>query len=112
MCSVVKGNKHTDFRSSIQESFPLRIGLHRAHVGPVGNAGYDWCPRLAEVARLVNVWLRIVQTMSIYRYVGAARVVRRRVDDANRAPLRNFSGDIGPMRAVIGRDVNQTIIGA
>src|SRR5207237_9438307 len=56
--------------------------------------------------------LESVEAMSIYIYVCGARVMRGRIDDADGAPLRDFSGHVCPMSAVVSRDLDQAIVGA
>src|SRR5205085_540027 len=112
MGTVIERDENADFGPGKQKAFSFRVLANSANISAVRNPVHDRAPRLAEVVSLVDVRLEIVETMSIYRNVGGVRVMRRRVDDADRAPLGNFAGDVTPVGAVIGRHMNKSIIRA
>ena len=70
----------------------------------------DRAPALSQIRRFENVRLEIIQPVTIDCDVGRGRVVRRRVDNRDRAPLRHLWCNVRPVFAVIGRDVDQPVI--
>src|SRR5512146_114865 len=63
--AVVVADVHAGFGARIQQSLSLGIFSHGAHEAALRDAFYQHRPRLAEVNRLEDVRLKIVQPMTI-----------------------------------------------
>ena len=71
---------------------------------------HNRAPGFPEIASLENVWLEVVEFMSVHRHISGVAVVRRRFDQIHSAPLRHFRGNVRPMLTVIGGDLHEAIV--
>ena len=95
--SVVEGCVHAALRAGKQQALASGIFPHRAHVEVLRNAVHQQRPGLAEIRGLIDIGLLIVELVTVHRHVSRAGIVRRRVDDADHAPLRQrFRRHVGP----------------
>src|SRR4029077_7835858 len=100
MIPVVKRNVDSLLRSRVQQPLAHRVFAHRADKIAVANAIDRFLPTLSEVARPENVRAKIVEIVSIHRRIGCSGIEVRRVNDADRGPLRYASGsDVLPSRS-------------
>ena len=80
------------------------------HVSAIGNSIDDGTPRLPQIGRLKDVRLEIVELVSIDRRISGLAIMRRCFDQIDRAPFRHFRADVVPMRAVISRGLNDSVV--
>ena len=94
---IVERHVHPGLSPRIKQPALFRILAHHAHESIVWNSLRQLRPRLAVVAGLVNVGMQIVELMPISRHVGRPRIMRRRINLADAAPLRHIlRSDVRP----------------
>ena len=79
-------------------------------VRAVGNSGHNCAPAFSQIGRFENVRLEVVEFMPIHSNICSVGIVRRRIDEADSAPLGHLRRDIRPMLSVVRRDMNKSII--
>ena len=110
--STVERDEYARLRSCIEQGLLRGIFTHGMNVSSVRDAVGEHGPTFAEIGRLVDVWLEIVELVAIERNVGCTCVVRRGFDQADQAPLRHtFWSDVGPRLAAVARDMHEAVIG-
>ena len=112
VCAVIERNKHAQLGAGVKQAGFFRIFAHGVHISAVRNAVCDRRPGFAQISRFENVWLEIIEFMSIHRDISAAAVARRRINNADRAPRGHLRRDVGPMLSVISGHLHQTIVRA
>src|SRR4029077_12981309 len=111
--AVVKRNENRAFRTGKKQAFALGIFAYGIARSSGRNAVGDFGPRLAEIARAVNVRAQVIETEAVDGGVRGAGVEMRSLDDGNLAPgLELGRGDVFPGFSSVLRNVNQTVIGA
>src|SRR5467141_3079378 len=109
--SIVEGNVHGAFRSGEEQTLARRIFAHYVAGAAIGNIFCDFRPRLAEIARAVNMRAQIVEPERIDRRVRRACIEVRSFDNRNFAPrLELRRRYILPGLSAVARDLNQPII--
>ena len=82
-------------------------------VGAVRNSVHNLRPTLAEISGLVDIRPDIVELMRVDGCIRGSGIKRRRLDQADQAPLRNsLWRHVRPVLAAIAGDVNQAIVGS
>ena len=94
MRAVIERNENAEFCASVKQSAFFRVFAHGVHVGAIWNSIYNRAPSLSQIGGFKNVWLEVVEFMSIHRDVRSVAVVWRRIDEIYRAPLRHFWRDV------------------
>ena len=79
-------------------------------VGALWDSVGDCAPAFPQIRRLKNIRLEIIQPVTVNCDVGPGRVVRRRIDNRDRAPLRHLWRNVRPALAVISCDMHQSVI--
>ena len=110
MRAVVERNKRSELRACIEQSAFFGIFAYRVDVRAFGNARRDRAPAFSQVGRLKNIRFEIVEFMPIHGNIRGVSVMRRWIDETDRAPLRHLWCDLRPMLTVIGCHVNKSII--
>src|SRR5947208_16267487 len=112
MPPVIKRHVNPKLSPGVKQPFALRIFAHAVYVGAIGNSGSDGVPRFSEIGCSEDVGLKIIKPMTIDCDAGGIRVVRRRINNADCAPLRHLWGYVRPVLAIVSRNLNQAIVGA
>src|SRR4026208_1990323 len=112
MPAVIKGNENSELCARVEQSALLWIFTHSMDVRAIGDASHHRAPVFSQVCRFENVRFEIVEFMPVHGYIRSVSVVRRRIDEADCAPLGHLWRDLRPMLSVIGCYMNKSIIGA
>jgi hypothetical protein len=88
-CSaVVERHEDTTLRAGEEQPLSLRIFLDDVDVHAGGQAGRDLLPRLAEVARAIDVRLEVLQLMPVDARIRDIRIEVRRFDARSLGSMR------------------------
>src|SRR5690242_12472364 len=112
MRATVERNVNTEFGPRIKKLLLLGVLPHRMNEGPVRNSIRNRSPGLAQIGGFENIGLKIVELVAIDSCVGSLAVTWRSFNQIDCAPFRHFWADVSPMGAVIGRDLDQSVIRA
>src|ERR1700736_4503473 len=112
MRAGVERNEDAEFGARVKNLSLFRVLPHCMNKSAVRNSTDNGSPGLSEVSCLENVGFEVVKFMSIYRNKSRVRVVRRRIDKIDSAPLRHFWSHVRPMSAVVSGQLNHAIVGA
>ena len=110
MRTIIERGEDSELCSGVKQTFTFGIFAHGVHVGAVWNSVHDRAPAFPQIGRLEDVWLKIVEFMSIHRHISRVAVVRRRFDEIDSTQVRHFRCDVRPMLTVICRDLDETIV--
>src|SRR6266480_4464156 len=110
MRTVIERDEDAELCSSVEQTFTFGIFAHGVHVGPIWNSVHARAPAFPQIGRLEEVWLKIVEFMSIHRHISRVAVVGRRFDEIDSTPVRHFRCGVRPMLAVISRDLDETVV--
>ncbi len=92
--AVIERNKNAKLGSGVKQTFALGIFTHGVYVCAFGYSICHCAPVFSQVCCFENVRLEVVEFMSIHGDVSSIPVMRRRVDQIDRAPLRHFRRDV------------------
>src|SRR5262245_34762105 len=81
------------------------------HIGPFRQPVGDGCPISSGVASLKDIWFEIVEPVTVDRDVRGGGVEMRGINQTDTTPFRHAGCDAGPGGAVIGCDVEKSIVG-
>src|ERR1700685_608337 len=108
--TVSKRNVDSIFRARVKQSALLRVLSDGSNERALWDSVGQPRPGLAVIARFIEVRFEIVALMPVHGQVSRARVVRRSIDLADAAPLRQtFGRDVRPALSFVARQLHQTI---
>ena len=111
--AVVERDEDAELGAGVEQTAPLRILFDRLQVDAGRKTARDLLPRLAGIARAVDVRFVVLEPMTIDRRVRLVRVEVRRLHHDDLAPRRQLARcDVLPALAFVGRDFDQPIVGA
>jgi len=82
LVTIVKRNKDAGFRARIEQALSHRVLTHGVDEAPFRNALDDFRPRLAAVARALDMRLEVFQAMPVDGRVDGVSIVARGLDDS------------------------------
>src|ERR1043166_7280698 len=112
MRAVIKRNESSELGAGVKQAAFLGILAHSMDICAIGDASRNRAPVFSQVSSFENIRLEVVEFMSINGGIRSVRIVWRRIDEANRAPLGHLRRDLRPVLSVIGCDVDKPIIRA
>ena len=110
MRAAIERNENAELSARIKQPAFFRVFAHRVNICAVWNSIYNCSPALSQIGRFENVRFEIVEFVAIHRDIRGIGIMRRRIDEIDSVPLRHFRRNVRPMLAVIGRDVDSSII--
>src|SRR3954467_7289200 len=113
--ALVERYEETELRAGEQEIPILEILPHHVHVAVGRQIPRDRAPRLAKVAREVDVRAQVVIAVAIERDICRGRVEVRCLDARDVAALRSageVGGNVRPASSVIPSVLKRTVVGA
>src|SRR5439155_10249748 len=74
MISIIKRDENSQFSARKEQPAPQRVFLHGLHINARWQAAGDLLPRLAAIARAIDVRVVVGQAMPIYRSIGFVQI--------------------------------------
>ena len=87
---VIEGDVHAELRARIQQALSIRVLSSHPHEVVRGNtvaAVGEQLPALAVIVGAKDIRLEVIETVTVYRDKRPSRIVGRKVDRIDRAPL-------------------------
>src|ERR1700676_2999082 len=105
--AIVERNEYRALRTCEEQTFALGIFAHHIARAARRNALRDFRPRLAEVARPINMRTQVVKAKAVDGNVSGSGIEMRSLDDRDLAPgLELGRRNVLPGLSRILRDVN------
>ena len=111
--AIIQRDVDTTFRATVEQTGLCRVSANDTRVIVQRDAIGDLHPGLAIVGGLVEIGGRIIQLIARGRHIAGGGVVGRRLQRADKGPLRQLSRrHLLPGGATITGEVDQPIIAA
>ena len=115
--TAIKRNVKPELSSRIEQVFIFEIFTNHIDSAPAGQVVGDAGPGGAVIASDVQVWLEIIEAMTIDRQIAGTRVKVRRLNARDVVQLAGFLGkdryvlrDIGPIHAAVATYLHVAVV--
>ena len=113
MAAVVERDEGRIVRAGVEQAGPHRVGAHHRGDVPGRQVGGDIAPRLAVVARRIDVRAVVVEALGVGGDIGDTILLRRQVDGVDPRPVLHVGrGDVAPGAAAVAGHLHPAVVGA